>query len=110
MRIEPAGIDVVVLAGGVNKIALYDGYQPGYKALVDFGGRPSIQYVLRALRQSRYVFGVLRFHFLTLQQMARIASRRFDIGILPVPVPYPEVALDVDEPGDYTLVQEILSA
>lgn len=50
MRIEPAGIDVVVLAGGVNQIALYDGYQPGYKALVDFGGRPSLQYVLRALR------------------------------------------------------------
>lgn len=202
MRIKPAGIDVVVLAGGVNRIALYDGYQPGYKALVDFGGRPSIQYVLRALRQSpyvrdlcivgpreddaniylavipqeaftgrfasvnkgpsrfrdgtfchgnlgliqpgflqnatamgrinamyaarksqirsalalgltvglAYVLGVHRFHVLTLQQLARIASRRFGIGILPVPVPYPEVALDVDEPVDYTLVQEILGA
>ncbi len=266
MRIEPAGIDAIVLAGGVNKITLYEGYQPGYKALVDYGGNPSIQYVLRALRQSRYVrdlcvvgpredllpavedptvefvpsaetilesfvaglshfrdrdivllttadlpllspamidrfseacapipttyganlyiavipqeafrgrfaavhkgpsqfrdgsfvhgnlaliqprflqnttamgrinamyaarksqvrsalalgltvglayvFGVLRFHLLTLPQLARIASRRFDIGILPVPLPYPEVALDVDEPVDYALVQEILS-
>lgn len=265
MRVEPAGIDAVVLAGGVNRITLYEGYQPGYKALVPYGGRPSVAYVLQALRRSRYVrdlcivgpredlfpavadpavafvpsaetmlesfvaglsyfrdrdivllttadlpllsaamidhfcaacvpipttydanlytavipqeafrgrfagvskgpsrfrdgtfvhgnlaliqpgflqnttamtrinaiyaarksqvrsalafgltvglayvFGVLRFHLLTLRQLAGIASRRFDIGIHPVPLPYPEVALDVDEPADYALVAEIL--
>lgn len=42
-------VDTVVLAGGINRIPLYEGYEPGYKALVPFRGRPSIQYVLDAL-------------------------------------------------------------
>jgi CTP:molybdopterin cytidylyltransferase MocA len=42
-------IDVVVLASGVNTIPLYDGYVPGYKALVPFDGKGSLQYVLDAL-------------------------------------------------------------
>lgn len=42
-------VDVVVLASGVNKIPLYDGYEPGYKALIPFAGRASIHYVLDAL-------------------------------------------------------------
>ena len=42
-------IDAVVLAGGVNRVALYEGYEPGYKALLEFGGVPSVQYTLKAL-------------------------------------------------------------
>jgi CTP:molybdopterin cytidylyltransferase MocA len=42
-------VDVVVLASGVNAIPLYDGYVPGFKALVPFDGKPSIRYVLDAL-------------------------------------------------------------
>jgi CTP:molybdopterin cytidylyltransferase MocA len=42
-------IDVVVLASGVNKIPLYEGYVPGYKALIPYNGRASIHYVLDAL-------------------------------------------------------------
>ena len=42
-------IDVVVLASGLNQIVLFDGYIPGYKALIPYHGRASIQYVLDAL-------------------------------------------------------------
>jgi len=52
---EPKHVDVsnlvaVVLAGSLNKIALYEGYQPGHKALLEFNGKPSIAYTLDALR------------------------------------------------------------
>src|SRR5687768_6274151 len=46
-RDEP--IDVVVLASGVNEIPLYEGYVPGYKALIPYNGKASIHYVLDAL-------------------------------------------------------------
>jgi CTP:molybdopterin cytidylyltransferase MocA len=39
----------MVLAGGVNRIPLYDGYVPGYKALLPIAGKPAIQYTLEAL-------------------------------------------------------------
>lgn len=42
-------IDVVILASGVNHISLYEGYEPGYKALIPFHGKASIRYVLEAL-------------------------------------------------------------
>lgn len=42
-------VDVVVLASGVNQISLYDGYEPGAKALIPFHGRASIRYVLDAV-------------------------------------------------------------
>jgi molybdopterin-guanine dinucleotide biosynthesis protein A len=265
MDVRPKSVDAVVLAGGVNRIALYDGYTPGFKALVDINGRPSIGRVVDALAGSRYVrelcvvgsqealrtaigptpvafqppddnplgsflrglrvfqdsdyvlvtaadlplltpgitdafidacaeaptsyaaslylpvvrkemftgalaetrkainhfrdgiyahgnlvlvdpkilrtasalermnamyaarksevrsalalglgvglsyvIGVHLLHALTLQQMAGIASRRFGIGIVPVTVPFPETAIDVDEPADYQVVQHVL--
>lgn len=43
-------VDAVVLAGGINRIRLYDGYVPTAKALLEFAGRPSVDYVLAALR------------------------------------------------------------
>jgi molybdopterin-guanine dinucleotide biosynthesis protein A len=46
-------VDALVLAGGINRIRLYDGYIPGYKALVPFGGKISLQYVLDALKATR---------------------------------------------------------
>jgi CTP:molybdopterin cytidylyltransferase MocA len=51
--VEP--IDAVVLAGSVNRIPLYRGNPPGFKALVEMRGRPLISYVLDALHESRYV-------------------------------------------------------
>jgi len=42
-------IGALILAGGVNRISLYDGYIPGYKGFVTFCGKPSIQYVLDAV-------------------------------------------------------------
>lgn len=56
-----------------------------------------------------YVIGVQYLHLLTMQQMALLASRRFRVGIVPVPIPHPEVAIDVDEPGEYRLITELLS-
>lgn len=267
MDVRPKGVDAVILAGGINRIALYDGYTPGFKGLVEFGGRPSIRYVLDALSGSRYVrevcivgsrealdsavgdrrvtyqapddnplgsfltglrafkdsaqvlvtaadlplltpaitdafieacartptrytanlylavvrreqftgavtgvrkainhfrdgvyahgnvalvdprilrtataldrlnamyaarksevrsalalglsvglayvVGVHLLHALTLDRMAAIASRRFGVGIVPVAVPHPEVAIDVDEPGDYQLITTLLAS
>jgi GTP:adenosylcobinamide-phosphate guanylyltransferase len=43
-------VNAVVLAGGINRIPLFEGYTPGYKALVPFRGRPSILYTLDAAR------------------------------------------------------------
>lgn len=43
-------IDVVVLASGINSISLYEGYVPGYKALIPYHERASIHYVLDALQ------------------------------------------------------------
>lgn len=43
-------VDTVVLAGGKNSTALFEGYTPGYKALLEFAGKPSICYTLEALR------------------------------------------------------------
>lgn len=43
-------VDAIVLAGGINRIPLYQDYQPGYKALLPLAGKPSIQYSLEALQ------------------------------------------------------------
>jgi CTP:molybdopterin cytidylyltransferase MocA len=45
-------VDAVVLAGGVNRVELYDGYVPGYKSLLPIGGKLSVQYTIDALRGS----------------------------------------------------------
>src|SRR5688572_14118821 len=49
------GVDVVVMAGSVNKIPLYPGNQPGRKALVEMHGQPLIAYVLDALHKAEKV-------------------------------------------------------
>lgn len=48
-------VDVAVLASGVNTIPLYEGYMPGYKALIPFCGRASIHHVLDALLRVRAI-------------------------------------------------------
>ncbi len=45
-------VPVVILAGGVNRIELYPGYEPGNKALILFHGKPSLQYTLAAVSGS----------------------------------------------------------
>jgi molybdopterin-guanine dinucleotide biosynthesis protein A len=47
---EADRVNAVVLAGGINRIPLFEGYTPGYKALVPFHGRRSILYTLDALK------------------------------------------------------------
>lgn len=49
MRYDTNNINVVVLAGGINRIKLYAGYQPGYKALLPVDGKPLLRYTLDAL-------------------------------------------------------------
>src|SRR5687767_12179877 len=46
---RPGRVDALVLAGSINRIALYPGNKPGRKALVELLGRPMIAYVLDAL-------------------------------------------------------------
>jgi CTP:molybdopterin cytidylyltransferase MocA len=48
-------LDAVILAGSINRIALYSGHEPGRKALVRLHGRPLISYVLDALHDARTV-------------------------------------------------------
>lgn len=55
MRYDTSTINALILAGGVNKIKLYDGYTPGYKALLPFRGKPLIQYTLDALRETHRI-------------------------------------------------------
>ena len=55
-----------------------------------------------------YVFGAFLFRLLTMDQMARITSRRLGVWIIPVRVDCPEIAIDVDEPDDYELVRREL--
>jgi GTP:adenosylcobinamide-phosphate guanylyltransferase len=48
-------IPALVLAGGINRITLFDGYKPGYKAVLPFRGKPLIQYTLDALRKTERI-------------------------------------------------------
>jgi hypothetical protein len=57
-----------------------------------------------------YILGAYLLRVLTPEQMARIASERLGIGIVPVCVDRPEIAIDVDEPDDYDLVTRELAA
>jgi CTP:molybdopterin cytidylyltransferase MocA len=50
MKVNTNNLAAVVLAGSFNRIKLYDGYKPGYKALLSFNGRTSIEYTLAALQ------------------------------------------------------------
>jgi GTP:adenosylcobinamide-phosphate guanylyltransferase len=52
MRYETGQIEAIVLAGGLNRIPLYEGYTPGYKALLSIGGKPLIRYTLEGLEAS----------------------------------------------------------
>lgn len=52
-------IDVVVLTGSINRVALRPGEAPGYKALVPMLGRPLIDYVVDALYRAHTVRRIL---------------------------------------------------
>jgi len=43
-----------------------------------------------------------------MSQMSRIASQAFGIGLIPVILEHPEVAVDVDEVADYRFVKALL--
>lgn len=51
MALRDQKVPAVVLAGGINRIPLYQGFRPGLKALLRFADRPSLHYVLDALRK-----------------------------------------------------------
>ncbi|MFZ7110666.1 MAG: nucleotidyltransferase family protein [Desulfatiglandales bacterium] len=55
-----------------------------------------------------FFFCVYLFHGFTLSRGARLASRRLDVEVVPIPVEEPEICLDVDEPEDHLLVKRIL--
>ena len=57
-----------------------------------------------------YLFGVHFWPVLTMERMSRIVSRRFGVGLIPVILERPEVAIDVDEPSDYCFVSAQLMA
>lgn len=57
-----------------------------------------------------YVLGVHMWHLLTLEHMARIASQRFGLGLIPVILDHPEAAINLDEPADYAFVTQQLGS
>lgn len=57
-----------------------------------------------------YVFGAFLLRVLSMEQMARIASRRLGVGIVPVRMDRAEIAIDVDNAGDYELVRREMEA
>lgn len=52
MRYDTNTIPALVLAGGINRIVLYEGYKPGHKGLLPFRGKPLLQYTLDALQKT----------------------------------------------------------
>jgi molybdopterin-guanine dinucleotide biosynthesis protein A len=79
---------------------LYNARKNPLKAALAIGWRVGLSYVI----------GVELLHALTMEQMSRIASRRFGVGIIPVIVEHPEVTIDVDEAADYAFVKHQLGA
>lgn len=57
-----------------------------------------------------YVLGVHFFRLVRLEQLARKLSHRFHLEMIPVLLPFPEVALDIDEESDYAIAREVLAA
>ncbi len=97
MLVLPALLDEAVAMERIN--AVYAGRKGAISSALAFGARVGLAFLI----------GVHLLHLVTIRQMAAIASRRFQIGLVPIPIPHPKVALDVDEPADYRLVSEILS-
>lgn len=52
MKFNTGKVNVLVLAGGINRIVLFEGYTPGYKGLLLVQGKPLIEYTLQALRST----------------------------------------------------------
>jgi CTP:molybdopterin cytidylyltransferase MocA len=69
-QFEP--VDTVLLAGSVNRIALFPGDQPGRKALVPLLGKPLIAYVLDALHQAE---GIGRVFVVGAPEVVEYAAR-----------------------------------
>lgn len=65
-------VDVVVMAGSINKIPLFPGNQPGCKALVELNGKPLIAYALDALTAAR---GVGAIHVVAAPEVLELARR-----------------------------------
>jgi hypothetical protein len=96
--VQPRILDSTVAMERLN--ALYAGRKGALSSALALGPRVGLA----------FVFGVYLFRILTMARMAAIASHRFGIGIVPVVTASPELALDVDDPADYQLVQQILTA
>lgn len=56
-----------------------------------------------------YVLGVHFFRLLSLGQFAGVLGWSFGVDMVPVLVPHPEIAVDVDEPADWEIVREVLA-
>lgn len=55
-----------------------------------------------------YVLGVHFFRILSLGSFARLLGWSFGVGMVPVLVPHPEVAVDIDESADWQIAGELL--
>jgi molybdopterin-guanine dinucleotide biosynthesis protein A len=95
---DPAIVRNTAATGRMN--AIYQARKSPITSALAIGMRVGLSYVL----------GVHLLHLLTLAQMARIVSRRFGIGFVPVLLEHPEVTIDIDEPADYRFVLDQLAS
>lgn len=56
-----------------------------------------------------YVLGVHFFRVFSLGGFARLLGWSFGVGMVPVLVPHPELAVDIDEPADWEIAGELLA-
>jgi hypothetical protein len=55
-----------------------------------------------------YVLGAYLMRIVTLRRLAGLISSSLKIGLVPVKVDHPGIALDVDEPKDYRFVKQLM--
>lgn len=96
--VTPGAVAKAAAPGRLN--ALYAARKKPVSAALAVGWQVGLSYLL----------GVHFWPILTMDQMSRIASRRFGVGLMPVILERPEVALDVDEIADYRLAEMQLMA
>lgn len=78
--------------------SLYKARKSSVRAALSFGPAVGLAFFI----------GVRLLHLVSLEQMARLVSRRIGTGMIPVVIEYPEITVDVDEPEDHAFLKKQL--
>lgn len=90
-------------------LASHDLVRRKLEALYRLRKRPLRSTFVLGLRVAlAYVLGAYLMRAVSLRRLAALISSSLGIGLVPVKVDYPGIALDVDEPQDYRFVKRML--